>query len=67
MPIKYREAHKKLLSNGWQLNMKGGKGSHRKYKKDGRMFPLPYHGDNKELSHSVEKQLKNLLETDGKK
>ncbi len=60
MPYKYREAHKLLIQNGWRL-VAGGKGSHRKYKKGGRIFPLPYHGDNQELSKGLDKKVRNLL------
>lgn len=60
MPITFSEAHKCLLNNGWQP-IPGGKGSHRKYTKNGKGFTLPYHGNNKDLSKYVEKGLKRVL------
>ena len=57
MPIKYRQAHKMLLDNGWEL-LKTGKGSHRRYGKKGhKPFTLDWHGGNKDLKKYMEKSL----------
>lgn len=41
MPPKPPEIYRRLLREGW--TGVGGKGSHRKLVKDGRMIILPYH------------------------
>ncbi|MCL2882069.1 MAG: type II toxin-antitoxin system HicA family toxin [Coriobacteriia bacterium] len=42
MPVhKVREVISRLESEGWQLSRGQGKGSHRKYKKDGRSVTIP--------------------------
>lgn len=60
MPIKTREAEKMLLNDGWEL-VKGGKGSHRRYKKGNRFYTLPYHGSGKDLSPRVEQTFRKLF------
>jgi predicted RNA binding protein YcfA (HicA-like mRNA interferase family) len=61
MPMTIKEAEKLLKEAGYK-EVKGGKGSHRKYVKEGalRPFILPSHG--KELSRIVEKSIKETLD-----
>ncbi len=61
MSIKCKQAHKMLIDDGWRW-IRGGKGSHRKYKKkkNGKIWILPYHG-NKDLPIRIEKELLKIL------
>jgi len=59
MPMTVRKAEKLLNSIGF-FEVKGGKGSHRKFEKAGeRPITLPTHG--KELSRIVESSVKKAL------
>lgn len=42
MPPKASEVYRRLLREGWE-EVKGGKGSHRKLKREGVIIVLPYH------------------------
>lgn len=42
--MKYRELHRILQRNGWVALPKKGKGSHKRYTKDGVIYTVPYHG-----------------------
>ena len=40
--MKYEELHKRVRKAGWELVRTSG--SHRIYSKDGRTYPVPFHG-----------------------
>ncbi len=40
--MKYKEFHRLVTQAGWQLVR--SQGSHYIYEKDGRRYPVPYHG-----------------------
>lgn len=41
--MKYTELHKIILQNGWTEIPGRGKGSHKRYQKDGRVYTVPFH------------------------
>ncbi|WP_071131553.1 type II toxin-antitoxin system HicA family toxin [Enterococcus timonensis] len=59
MPMTVREAERLLISIGF-IEVKGGKGSHRKFEKAGER-PITLTSHNKELSKVVEKTVKAAL------
>jgi len=48
--MKYSEAHRIIKKNGWEELRQ--KGSHIIYAKDGRKYPVPFHGA-KEMSEGL--------------
>jgi mRNA interferase HicA len=52
--MKYREFHRMVKSNGWEHIRT--EGSHYIYEKDGRTYPVPYHGA-KEIGKGLEKKM----------
>lgn len=56
MPPKPPEIYNDLIKEGWED--RGGKGSHRKLIKDGKMIILPYH--RKELAKGTWEKIKKL-------
>lgn len=58
--MKYNELHRIILRNGWSLLPEKGKGSLRRYTKNGRIYTVPDHGS-KEIDNAIAKKiLKNL-------
>ncbi len=52
--MKYSEFHRMIKKNGWKhLRTKG---SHYIYEKDGRTYPVPFHGT-KEISEPLRKKI----------
>ena len=54
--MKTREFIRMMERNGWVLDKGMGKGSHRRYRKDGRSVIVPYHA--KELGKGLEMKLR---------
>lgn len=52
--MKSSEFHRKVRRNGWRHIRT--EGSHYIYEKDGRMYPVPYHGA-KEIGKGLEKKM----------
>jgi mRNA interferase HicA len=48
--MKYAEVHKRIRKAGWKYVK--AEGSHYLYEKDGRVYPVPFHGS-KEMSEGV--------------
>ena len=56
--MKYRELHRIIRKNGWVLIPARGKGSHKRYTKDGAIHTVPDHGS-KEIDNNLAKQILN--------
>lgn len=54
--MKYTELHRIILQNGWTETPGRGKGSHKRYEKDGKKFTVPYHAG-KEINNRFAKQI----------
>ncbi len=52
--MKYTELHKIILLNGWTEIPGRGKGSHKRYTKDGKIYTVPFH-KGKEIGNSFAK------------
>jgi mRNA interferase HicA len=52
--MKYSEFHRRIKKNGWRYVK--AEGSHYIYEKDGRKYPVPYHGA-KEISEGLRKKI----------
>jgi Predicted periplasmic or secreted lipoprotein len=52
--MKSSEFHRKVRRNGWRHIRT--EGSHYIYEKDGRIYPVPYHGA-KEIGKGLEKKM----------
>ena len=52
--MKSTELHRKVKKNGW-IHLRT-KGSHYIYEKNGRTYPVPYHGS-KEMGKGIEKKI----------
>ena len=52
--MKSTELHRKVKKNGW-IHIRT-KGSHYIYEKNGRTYPVPYHGS-KEMGKGIEKKI----------
>ncbi len=56
--MKYKELHKQIGRQGWQVKRQTG--SHVIYEKDGRTYPVPYHGS-KEIDNDFAKKIKKEM------
>ena len=56
LEMKYSELHRIILRNGWSLLPDKGKGSHRRYTKNGRIYTVPNHGS-KEIDNEMAKKI----------
>jgi len=56
--VKSSELNKLILSNGWRVLRQAG--SHVIYEKNGRIYPVPFHGS-KEVGKGLEKKIKKEL------
>ena len=54
--MKYSELHKIITINGWKILPGKGKGSHKRYSKDGRIYTVPFH-KGKELVNDFAKRI----------
>jgi len=52
--MKYSEFHRKIKRTGW--NYIKAEGSHYIYEKNGRRYPVPYHGS-KEISKGLREKI----------
>ncbi|MGV4528770.1 type II toxin-antitoxin system HicA family toxin [Ornithobacterium rhinotracheale] len=52
--MKYSEFHRKIKKNGWQLLRISG--SHYIYEKNGKTYPVPFHGS-KEMNEGLRKKI----------
>ncbi|MCF8370558.1 MAG: type II toxin-antitoxin system HicA family toxin [Bacteroidales bacterium] len=52
--MKYSELHRLILKGGWVYLH--SRGSHYIYNKDGRTYPVPFHGS-KEVGKGLEKKI----------
>ena len=52
--MKSSEFHRKIKKNGW--NLVRTVGSHYIYEKEGRIYPVPFHGT-KEISEGLRKKI----------
>ena len=58
--MNYSELHSIIQKNGWTQIPGRGKGSHVRYKKEGRIYTVPFH-KGKEIGNDFAKKiLKNL-------
>jgi mRNA interferase HicA len=56
--MKYNEFHRKVKKNGWKYVK--AEGNHYIYEKDGRNYPVPYHGA-KELGKFLQKKIEKEM------
>lgn len=56
--MKYKELHKLIQNQGWKIRRQTG--SHVIYEKDGRTYPVPYHGS-KEVAKGLELKIKKEM------
>ena len=56
--MKSKELHQLILKNGWFFLRASG--SHYIYQKEGRRYPVPYHGS-KEVGKGIEKKIKKEM------
>jgi predicted RNA binding protein YcfA (HicA-like mRNA interferase family) len=54
--MKMTELHRIILQSGWVEIPGRGKGSHKRYKKDGKIYTVPYH-KGKEIGNDFAKRL----------
>ena len=52
--MKSSELHRRIIKNGWTHIRTSG--SHYLYEKDGRTYPVPFHGS-KEIGKGLEKKI----------
>ncbi|WP_372472625.1 type II toxin-antitoxin system HicA family toxin [Capnocytophaga sp. ARDL2] len=52
--MKYSEFHRLVKDNGWEFVR--AKGSHYIYQKDGKTYPVPFHGS-KEIGEGLRKKI----------
>ena len=57
--MKYDEFHRLVKVNGWRILRQSG--IHIIYVKDGKVYPVPYHGG-KELGRGLEKKMKKEMD-----
>lgn len=57
--MKSSELHRKIRKNGWTLSRTSG--SHYLYEKNGKIFPVPYHGS-KEVPKGMENKVNKMME-----
>ena len=58
--MKITELHKIIADAGWVLLRKKGKGSHRRYTKDGKIYTVPFHKGKEIDNNFAKKILKDL-------
>lgn len=58
--MKYSELHRLIKRHGWILVNQRGKGSHYIYEKDGRNYPVPFHGSD-EVPKGLEQKIKKEM------
>jgi predicted RNA binding protein YcfA (HicA-like mRNA interferase family) len=56
--VKSKELHRLIKQNGWKLLRV--QGSHYIYEKNGRTYPVPYHGAD-EVGKGIEKTIKKEM------
>jgi predicted RNA binding protein YcfA (HicA-like mRNA interferase family) len=56
--VKSKELHRLIKQNGWKLLRV--RGSHYIYEKNGRTYPVPYHGAD-EVGKGIEKTIKKEM------
>ncbi len=56
--MKYKEFHKTIKQQGWQIKRQTG--SHVIYEKEGRTYPVPFHGS-KEIDRDLERKIKKEM------
>lgn len=56
--MKYSELHRMVIKSGW-IHIRT-KGSHYIYEKNGKTYPVPYHGA-KEVGKGLEKKIKKHM------
>ena len=56
--MKYNELHRLILRNGWTFIR--ATGSHYFYEKEGRTYPVPYHGA-KEIGKGLEMKIRREM------
>jgi predicted RNA binding protein YcfA (HicA-like mRNA interferase family) len=56
--MKSNELHRLIQSQGWQIKRQTG--SHVVYTKNGKTYPVPYHGS-KEMPTGIEKKIKREM------
>jgi predicted RNA binding protein YcfA (HicA-like mRNA interferase family) len=54
--VKYTELHRLIVQNGWTELPGRGKGSHKRYEKDGRIYTVPFH-KGKEIGNDFAKRI----------
>ncbi len=54
--MKFSELHRIITAHGWVLLPQKGKGSHRRYTKEGRIYTVPFH-KGKEIGNDFAKRL----------
>lgn len=52
--MKYSEFHRTIRKNGWKYLK--SEGSHYMYEKDGKVYPVPFHGS-KEIGEGLRKKI----------
>lgn len=58
--MKNSELHRIIRQHGWIALQDKGKGSHIIYAKDGKLYPVPYHGSREINNGFAKKILKEL-------
>ena len=58
--MKYSELHKIIQKNDWVQIPGRGKGSHIRYRKDGKIYTVPFHNGKEIGNDSANKILKDL-------
>ncbi|MBP5397147.1 MAG: type II toxin-antitoxin system HicA family toxin [Bacteroidales bacterium] len=58
--MKISELHKLIAGAGWVLIPKRGKGSHRRYQKNGKIYTVPFHKGKEIDNRFARKILKDL-------
>ena len=58
--MKYSELHRLIVQSGWTELPKRGKGSHKQYMKDGRVYTVPFH-KGKEIGNDFAKKIKQEM------
>ena len=54
--MKFSELHRIIKANGWIESPQKGKGSHRRYTKDEKIYTVPFHQE-KEIGNDFAKRL----------
>jgi mRNA interferase HicA len=56
--MKYKEFHKLITQQGWLVKRQTG--SHIIYEKEGRIYPVPFHGS-KDMDRDLERKIKREM------